>query len=143
MACPSTRKPNALFLPLFLPLLDRLEWLSPQSQFTTVHVVVDNYGIHKARAVEWWLAMLPRFKLLFLPTDCPPTNPLERAFGAVHDRCTCNHYRTRIADLVWDVEQHFLTNGPWHSQLSRLYYSSEVTVALERLTQEPQLQQAA
>src|SRR5262249_24733808 len=45
--CTSPRKTNALFR----ALLDHLEWLYPQVQFTTVYVVVDNYGIHKAKAV--------------------------------------------------------------------------------------------
>ncbi len=137
--CTSTRKTNALFR----ALLDRLDWLYPQAQFTKVSVVVDNYGIHKAKAVERWLAAHPRFELLFLPTYCPKANPIERAFGDVHDQCTRNHQRTCIADLVWDVEQHFLTNGPWQYQLSHLYYTPEVTAAVERLTQEQQLPQAA
>jgi len=69
--------------------------------------------------------------------------PVERAFGDVHDKCTRNHQRHRLADLVWDVEQHLSTNGPWKYKLSHLYYTPEVTVAVERLTQEQQLQQAA
>ena len=46
-------------------------------------------------------------------------------------------------DLVWDVEQHFLTNGPWHYQLAHLYYTPEVTAAVNRLTQQQHLLQAA
>src|SRR5262249_14067582 len=42
--------------------LDHLEWLYPQAPFTTVYVVVDNYGIHKAKAVERWLAAPPRWQ---------------------------------------------------------------------------------
>jgi len=38
-------------------LLDHLEGLYPQAQFTTVYGVVDNYGIHKAKAVERWLVV--------------------------------------------------------------------------------------
>jgi len=137
--CTSPRKTNALFR----ALLDRLEWLYPRAKFTKVFVVVDNYGIHKAKAVEQWLAAHPRFEVLFLPTYCPKANPIERAFGDVHDQCTRNHQRTRLADLVWDVEQHFVTNGPWHYKLSHLYYTPEVTAAVERLTQEQHLPRAA
>jgi len=137
--CTSTHKTTALFR----ALLDRLDWLYPRAQFSKVLVVVDNYGIHKAQAVKRWLAAQPRFELLFLPTSCPQANPIERAFGEVHDKCTRTHQRPRIADLVWDVEQHFLTTGPWHYHLSHLYYTPEVTAALERVTQESHLQQAA
>ena len=139
LQCTSPRKTNALFR----ALLDHLEWLYPQAQFTKVWVVVDNYGIHKAKAVEQWLAAHPRFEVLFLPTYCPQANPIERAFGDVHDQCTRNHQRTRLADLVWDVEQHFSTNGPWKYKLSHLYYTPAVTAAVERFTQEQQLPQAA
>jgi len=137
--CVGIRKTNALFR----ALLDRLEWRYPQAKFAKVYVVVDNYGIHKAKAVERWLAAHPRFALLFLPTYCPKANPIERAFGDVHDKCTRNHQRKRIEDLVWDVERHLLTNGPWQYKLSQLYYTPEVTAAVERLTTEQQLQQAA
>ena len=69
--------------------------------------------------------------------------PVERAFGDVHDKCTRNHQCHRLADLVWDVEQHLSTNGPWKYKLAHLYYTPDVTVAVERLTQEQQLPQAA
>ena len=137
--CTSLRKTNALFR----ALLDPLEWRYPQAQCATVSVVVDNYGIHKARAVARWLVAHPRFKVLFLPTYCPKANPIERVFGDVHDKCTRNHQRTRLEALVQDVEHHFALNGPWHYQLSQLYYTPEVTAALERLTQEQHLHQAA
>jgi transposase len=137
--CTSLRKTNALFR----TLLDRLEWLYPKAQFAKVYVVADNYGIHKAKAVERWLAGHPRFELLFLPTYCPQANPIERVFGDVHDQCTRNHQRTHIEALVQDIEHHFALNGPWQYQLSHLYYTPEVTAALQRLTQEQHLQQVA
>jgi len=137
--CTSPRKTNVLFR----ALLDSLEWRYPKAKFARVYVVVDNYGIHKAQAVEQWLAAHPRFEVLFLPTYCPKANPIERAFGDVHDKCTRNHQRKRIEDLVWDVEQHFSTNGPWKYKLSQLYYTPQVTAAVERITKEQQLQEAA
>lgn len=137
--CTSPCKTNSLFR----ALLDQLDWRYPRTQFTKVSVVVDNYGIHKAKAVERWLAEQPRFELLFLPTYCPQANPIERAFGDVHDKCTRNHPRTRLEELLWDVEHHLLTNGPWRYQLSQLYYAPEVTAAVERLSTKPQCQHAA
>src|SRR5262245_5549349 len=107
--CGGARKTNVLFR----GLLDGLEKQYPKARFDKVYVVVDNYGIHKAKAVAQWLAAHPRFALLFLPTYCPQANPLERAFGDVHDKCTRNHQRRRIEELVGDVEHHVATNGPW------------------------------
>ena len=73
-------------------------------QITRIYVVVDNYCIHKAKAVEQWVASHPRFEVLWLPTYCPRANPIERVFGDVHDKCTRNHQRKRLRDLVQDVE---------------------------------------
>jgi transposase len=96
-------------------------------------VVVDNYKIHKAHAVEQWLAAHPRFELLFLPTYCPKANPIERAFGDVHDKCTRNHKRKRLWAVVSDVARHLAVNGPWHYELSEIYYTPEVTAAVQAL----------
>jgi transposase len=127
--CRSERKTNALFRDL-LTLLDHAY---PTPRITRISVVVDNYCIHKAKAVEQWIESHPRFALLWLPTYCPQANPIERAFGDVHDQCTRNHQRKRLRDVVSDVERHLRQNGPWFYKLSRLYDASEVTAAVERI----------
>ena len=128
---------------LFRALLDGLARRYPKARFDQVSVVVDNSGIPKAQAVERWLAAPPRFELLFLPTYCPQANPIERACGAVHAKCTRNHQRKRLEELVGDVEHYLLTNGPWPYKLSHLYYTPEVTAAVAHLTKEPPFSQAA
>src|SRR5499427_10479886 len=98
----------------------------PHESFSDcLYVVVDNYRIHKAKAVEQWLAAHPRFVLLWLPTYCPRANPIERAFGDVHDKCTRNHKRKHVDEVTWDVERHLCQNGPWLYKLSRIYDAPE------------------
>jgi len=99
--------------------------------------------IHKAKAVEQWLAAHPRVTLLFLPTYCPRANSIERAFGDVHDCCTRNHRRKRLPDLVADVEAHLQVNGPWPYKLSQIYYEPMVTAAVEQLMAASQPKTAA
>jgi len=118
---------------LFLDLLDTLDRTHPVPLYTHLTVVVDNAKIHQAKKVQKWLAAHPRFELLYLPTYCPRANPIERAFGDVHDKCTRNHTRKRIWQLVQDVKQHLQVNGPWPYALSELYYTPEVTAAVEAL----------
>lgn len=127
--CLGARKTNALFR----DLLGVLEASDPAERYTRLYVVVDNYKIHKAKAVEQWLAGHPRVTRLFVPTYCPRSNPIERAFGDVHDCCTRNHRRQRLPDLVADVEAHLHVNGPWPYKLSELYYEPAVTVAVEKI----------
>ena len=137
--CLGPRKTNARFR----DLLARLDTRYPAERYTRLYVVVDNYKIHKAKAVEHWLAAHPRVTLLFLPTYCPRANPIERAFGDVHDCCTRNHRRKRLPDLVADVEDHVRLNGPWKYKLSDLYYEPAVTVAVEKIAAEEQAKVAA
>ena len=137
--CLGPRKNNGLFRDL-LTLLDRTD---AKRRVRRIYVVVDNYCIHKAKAVEQWLASHPRFTLRWLPTYCPRANPIERAFGDVHDKCTRNHKRKRLRDVVHDVEQHMDHNGPWLYKLSRVYDEPEVTAAVNRIAAEQQTQIAA
>jgi putative transposase len=130
--CLGPRKNNGLFRDL-LTILDRT-YSAPG--ITRIYVVVDNYCIHKAKAVEQWLASHPRFALLWLPTYCPRANPIERVFGDVHDKCTRNHKRKRLRDVGQDVERHMEENGPWKYKLSQLYDAPEVTEAIEAIAAE-------
>ena len=118
---------------LFLDLLQTLDRTHPAPHFSLLTVVVDNAKLHKAKKVQQWLAAHPRFELLYLPTYCPQANPIERAFGDVHDKCTRNHTRKRMGHLVQDVKQHLRVNGPWPYALSEIYYTPEVTVAVAAL----------
>jgi transposase len=127
---------------LFIDLLRLIEQTCPVAKFTKIYVVVDNYGIHKAKAVAQWLAAHPRFELVWLPSYCPRANPIERAFGDVHDKCTRNHKRTVLAELVEDVRRHLRWNGPWRYRLSQLYYAPEVDAALAQLKATPELKAA-
>jgi putative transposase len=138
VSCIGERKTAALFL----ELLKALDGAYPADGYQRLYVVVDNFRIHKAKAVGQWLAMHPRFELLSLPTYCPKANPIERLFWEVHDKCTRNHRRKQIGQLVGDVEQHLEVNGPWPYKLSAIYYTAEVTVAVKELEKQQLLQAA-
>src|SRR5262249_19234856 len=118
---------------LFLDLLQTLDRASPAAAFSRLTIVADNAKIHPAGEVAKWLAAHPRFALLYLPTYCPRANPLERAFGDVHDNCTRTHTRKQGWHLVHAVKQHLHGNGPWRYALSDLYYTPEVTAAVQAL----------
>ena len=68
-----------------------------------------------------------------MPTYCPKASPIERAFGDVHDKCTRNHKRKRLWTVVRDVARHLAVNGPWRYELSEIYYTPEVTAAVQAL----------
>ena len=116
---------------LFIELLNRIE--RTYKKFDRIYVVVDNYKIHKAKDVQKWLDAHSRFEPLWLPTYCPRANPIERVFGDVQDKCTRNHKRKRIDNLVEDIKWHFKRNGPWRYKLSEIYYEEEVENEVKKL----------
>jgi transposase len=123
------RKPTGLFLALLQTLA------RPYSARPSWHLqgVIDKAQIHQAAAGMKGLAVPPRCELLYLPPSWPQANPIERAFGAVHDQCTRNHTRKRIWPLVQAVKQPLQVNGPWRYALSEIYYTPEVTAAVQAL----------
>src|SRR5262245_50547829 len=130
--CLGPRKNNGLFR----ELLTLLDTTYPAPGVTRIYVVADNYCIHNAKAVEQWMASHPRLTLLWLPTYWRRANPIERVFGDVHDKCTRNHKRKRLSDLVQNVEWHVQENGPWPYKLSHLYDAPEITAAVENIAAE-------
>lgn len=128
---------------LFIDLLKVIDATYSARDYTHIYVVVDNYKIHKAKAVEQWLRSQQRVELVYLPTYCPKANPIERAFGDVHDKCTRNHKRKRLRELVGDVIEHLQVNGPWQYKLTEIYYEPEVTALIENMTAEERLKMAA
>jgi hypothetical protein len=81
--------------------------------------------------------------LLFLPTYCPRANPIERAFGDVHDCCPRHNRRKRLPELGADVVDQVHLNGPWQYKLADLYYEPAVTAAVENIAAEEQAKVAA
>lgn len=52
-----------------------------------IHMIVDNYGTHKAPTVRRWLAQHPRFHMHFTPTSASWLNLVERWFALLTERC--------------------------------------------------------
>lgn len=84
---------------LFCSLLDRLAQAYPNAK--TLHLILDNYRIHKSRQVDKKLAALGgRIKLHFLPPYCPDHNRIERAWQELHANVTRNHRCKYLTTLL-------------------------------------------
>lgn len=69
-----------------------------------VHLIVDNYGIHKARRTLKMLAELrDRIVLHFLPPYCPDANRIERVWQDLHANVTRNHRCKTMSKLLDNV----------------------------------------
>ena len=90
------RKASCLFLNLLRALLEAYEGGQ------TIHVILDNYIIHKSHVTKAWLAEFgDRLRLNFLPPYCPSENRIERLWLDLHANVTRNH-RQRTIDALLD-----------------------------------------
>lgn len=90
---------------LFLALLEALRLRHRRAR--SIHLVLDNYGIHSSRRVKAYLAQHgDLFRLHFLPPYSPEHNAIERLWRELHANVTRNHRRKTIGDLMRQVHWH-------------------------------------
>ena len=88
---------------LFLDLLDQLRKRYPGER--CLHLILDNYRIHKSEIVLAALSgyLAGKVKLHFLPPYCPDHNKIERTWQDLHANVTRNHRRPTMTLLMQDV----------------------------------------
>lgn len=92
------RKASWLFLNLLRALLD----IYHRAQ--SIHVILDNFAIHKSRLAQAWLAEFgAKIRLHFLPPYCPNENRIERLWLDLHANVTRNHQHKTIGALLDQV----------------------------------------
>ena len=88
---------------LFLDLLDRLRKQYPDAD--CLHLILDNYRIHKSEIVKAALGgyLAGKIKLHFLPPYCPDHNRIERIWEDLHANVTRNHRFAGMQALMREV----------------------------------------
>lgn len=87
---------------LFIDVLEIIRQTYKRSRI--VHVVLDNYIIHKSRKTKEALeTMNGRIRLHFLPPYSPDHNPIERLWKQMHDHVTRNHRHATMPSLWSDI----------------------------------------
>lgn len=95
------RKDSALFIK-FLREIDRA-----YPQVARIHLILDNYCIHKSKATCQELdALHGRIELHFLPPYCPQENKMELQWLHLHRNVTCNHQCRELAELMARAENY-------------------------------------
>jgi transposase len=91
---------------LFIGLLHELARTYPEAR--KIHIILDNYKIHKSQRTNLALAALQgRIELHFLPPYCPDDNRIERVWRDLHDNVTRNHDCRTMPELLKEV-RHYL-----------------------------------
>lgn len=69
-----------------------------------IHVILDNYKIHKSNQTQRYLASVAgKIELHFLPPYCPQDNRIERRWQDLHANVTRNHTYKTIQGLMRGV----------------------------------------
>ena len=92
------RKSSALFIALLKRLRETYPWAP------VIHVVVDNYRIHKSNITQAALRGFgKRMQLHFLPPYSPDANKIERVWLDLHANVTRNHNCADMAELMGQI----------------------------------------
>jgi transposase len=96
--------------PDFVAFLEQLLLAYPERPLL---LVLDNAGIHRAKAVAAWLADHPRAELLFLPAySGHRENPVEKVWWRLKDRVAANRLHGSIDELVDAAHAFFASLTP-------------------------------
>lgn len=102
---------------LFVELLTHLARVYAKAR--RIHLVVDNYVIHKSRMTERALRDLGgRIVLHFLPPYCPDHNRIERVWLDLHANVTRNHRCKTLHELLANARV-FLNEYHWRAEVRR------------------------
>jgi len=109
---------------LFLALIDALRRTYRRAR--RIHLVLDNFIIHKSRRTQHHLARFGRRIVLhFLPPYSPESNVIERLWKQLHDHVTRNHTHRAIAPLMEAVDEFIEGAQPFPgSQVSMLAHAA-------------------
>lgn len=83
----------------FVAFLEKLRAANPKAR--RIHLVLDNYVIHKSKKTRRYLALnAGLFVLHFLPPYAPEHNRIERLWRDLHGNVTRNHRCRSMPDLM-------------------------------------------
>lgn len=82
-------------------------------RYRIIHVVCDNYIIHKSKKTLRAVEKMGDIILHFLPPYSPDHNPIEKLWKELHANVTRNHKRKTIERLMEDVEIFLITATPY------------------------------
>ena len=112
----------------WLKFLRRLDREFPPD--LALHLVMDNYGTHKAPAVKTWLAKHPRFQCHFVPTSSSWLNLVERWFEELSEKSIRRGAFVSVPDLIAAIESF---NAAWNEAPRPFVWTATVESILAKL----------
>jgi transposase len=108
----------------FRKFLDAIDRSVPEE--LEVHIIMDNYGTHKAATVRNWFAKRPRFQAHFTPTYGSWLNLVERLFAEITERQIRRGSFTSVNALEKVIREYLATRNDnpkpftWHKSADEI-----------------------
>lgn len=74
-----------------------------------IHLIMDNYAVHKTDKVRAWLVSHPRYHVHFTPTSASWLNLVERFFSMLTQKWIRRQAHTSVEDLEQSIECYLAT----------------------------------
>lgn len=114
----------------FRRFLDEIEANVPPD--LDVHLVMDNYGTHKAPAVKAWLLKRPRWHVHFTPTSASWLNQVERFFGLLTQRQLRRGVHRSVGQLQHAIQAYIDTNNAEPKPFRWTKTADDILASIER-----------
>lgn len=99
-----------------------------------LHLIVDNYGMHKHKRVQAWLKRHPRFHLHFIPTSSSWLNMVERFFGEITSKRIRRGSFKNVHELITTITN-YIEN---HNQNPKVFiWSASVEKIMAKISNVP------
>jgi len=90
----------------FVRFLDLIDCRVTREPGMEIHLVMDNYGTHKAPTVKRWLQRHPDFHLHFIPTSSSWLNQVERFFAEITEKRIRRGAFRSVKELECAIEEY-------------------------------------
>jgi len=90
----------------FLKFLNEIDASVPKQPGVEIHLVMDNYGTHKAPAVKRWFLRHPEYHVHFTPTSGSWLNQVERFFAEITEKAIRRGAFRSVAALEQTIKEY-------------------------------------
>ncbi len=114
----------------FVRFLDLIDSRVPREAGVEIHLIIDNYGTHKAPKVKRWLQRHPDFHLHFIPTSSSWLNQVERFFAEITEKRIRRGAFRSVKELERAIEEYLEKHN---ANAKPFVWTASANLILERI----------
>jgi transposase len=117
----------------FLSFLKEIDSRVPED--LDVHIVMDNYAIHKTPKIKAWLARRPRYHVHFTPTSASWINQVKRWFAELTRKKIQRGVHRSVRQLETDIKAFIEAHNEDPKPYRWVKLADEILAAVKRFCQ--------